>query len=291
MDRLLRRDLGFRGVTITDALDMGALAQGPAQVIDVIAAIAAGVDLLLCTPDRVALRRIEDGLRRASGRALFRPAALRASVARIGRLRRRLGRESIPDLAIVGSAAHRALAQELARRSVTLVRDDARRIPIRLAPGARILAVMPRPRDLTPADTSSYISPGLGAALRAAHPTVDEVVTSHPPTDAEIAAARNLATSAELVVVGTIDAIRDPAQVSLVEALAQTGRPVIAVALRVPFDVNVLPPTVTQVATYSILPESLAALADILVGRARPVGQLPVGRQPLRSAEGPRVQR
>ena len=60
-----------------------------------------------------------------------------------------------PDLAVVGCADHRALAAELAERSVTLVRDDAGLLP--LAPGAddRILAVMPAPRDLTPADTSA----------------------------------------------------------------------------------------------------------------------------------------
>jgi beta-N-acetylhexosaminidase len=164
---------------------------------------------------------------------------------------------------------------------VTLVRDDGRLVPARLAPEARILAVMPRPRDLTPADTSSYIAPGLGAALRAVHPLVDEVVTSHPPTDAEIAAARERAGSAELVVVGTIDAIRDPAQVRLVETLAATGRQVVVAALRVPFDIRVMPARVTQLATYSILPESLLALADVLVGRAEPVGQLPVAPSPV----------
>ena len=52
MHDLLRDRLGFRGVTITDALDMEALPQGDAQAIDAIAALQAGNDLLLCVPDR-----------------------------------------------------------------------------------------------------------------------------------------------------------------------------------------------------------------------------------------------
>ena len=52
MHDLVRDRLGFRGVTITDALDMEALPQGDAQAIDAIAALQAGNDLLLCVPAR-----------------------------------------------------------------------------------------------------------------------------------------------------------------------------------------------------------------------------------------------
>jgi hypothetical protein len=56
------------------------------------------------------------------------------------------------------------------------------------------------------------------------------------------------------VVVGTIDAHRQPAQLELVEAIVATGTPVVAVALRGPWDVAFYPPTATALATYSILP-------------------------------------
>jgi beta-N-acetylhexosaminidase len=282
MDGLLRRTLGFRGVSISDALDMRALAQGPGQVVDVLAALAAGVDLLLCTPDPRARRRIENTLRRAAARALFRGPVLDASARRIDRLRRRVGRGPAvgrrPDLTIVGSAAHLALAREVAERSVTLVRDDARLLPIRPSSGARVAAIMPRPRDLTPADTSSGVAPGLAAALRATWPgvTVDELVTGHPPTDAEIAGLRARVAEVDLVVVGTIEAARDPAQAELVETLLATGRPVVTVALRTPYDLAAYPRATTHLATYSILAEPLTALGAILAGRLRPVGRLPV---------------
>lgn len=278
MEGLLRGELGFRGVSLSDALDMRALAQGPAQAVDVIAAMAAGVDLLLCTADRRARRRVEETLLLAAARGLLARGRLAASARRVRRLRARLGRFAAPDLAVVGCAAHRALAREVAERSVTLVRDEGGLLPLRPAAGDRLLAIMPRPRDLTPADTSSGVAPGLADALRRAFPAaaVDEVVSGHPPTSGEIAALRRLAESAAAIVVGTIEAFGDPAQAALVEALLGVGPPVVTVALRGPADLRAYPRSTTHLATYSILPESLDALAEVLAGRLAPTGRLPV---------------
>jgi len=68
---LLRDQLGFDGVTVTDALDMHALAQGSAQVVDAIAALRAGEDVLLGTADEAAIERLEEGLAQAQRRGLI----------------------------------------------------------------------------------------------------------------------------------------------------------------------------------------------------------------------------
>jgi beta-N-acetylhexosaminidase len=278
MDGALREELGFDGVSITDALDMGALPQD-AQAVDVIAALRAGVDLLLATSKHQARRRIEAALVRAADLELIEPAALRRSTARIEALKRWIAGFSDPSLEVVGSEEHLALARELAERSLTLVRDDGL-LPLRLSPGDRVLAVMPRPRDLTPADTSSYVDPGLAAALRGRHANVEEIVTGHPPTPVEIAAIRDRAARAAVVVVGTIAATPGSPQAALVEALVETGVLLVTVALRTPWDLASYPAATTHVCTYSILPDSLEALAAALfgqsAGKAFP-GRLPVG--------------
>jgi beta-N-acetylhexosaminidase len=278
MSDLLRGELGFGGVTITDALDMKALDQGPNQVLDVLAALRAGVDLLLLATDPVGRERVTEGLRYAARRGLVDREAVRCSLERVETLRRGLAplAERRPDLAAVGSADHQALSREVATRAVTLVRDEAGLLPLRLGPGERILAVMPRPVDLTPADTSSAIEPGLAAALRAVHDSVDEIVVEREPDEATIAAVRGLAAEARAVIVGTIAAEPGSGQARLVEALLATGRPVVTAALRTPWDLLAYPASVTHLATYSILPHALEALAGVLVGRARPGGRLPV---------------
>jgi beta-N-acetylhexosaminidase len=182
---------------------------------------------------------------------------------------------------VVGCAEHRALSRELAERSVTLVRGwggarGGRLVPPLLPAHATILAIMPQPTDLTPADTSSTLAPGLGRALRTRFASVEEVVVGIAPTHGEIAALRERAGGFDGVVVGTIDAIRQPAQFELVQAVAATGRPTVAVALRTPWDVASYPDGVAAVCTYSILPDSLEALASALAGAIPFAGRLPV---------------
>jgi beta-N-acetylhexosaminidase len=135
---------------------------------------------------------------------------------------------------------------------------------------------MPEPTDLTPADTSSAVPPGLGRALRTRFASVDDVVVPVAPVDAEIAGLRARAATFDAVVVGTIEAHRQPRQTALVRAIADTGTPTVAVALRTPWDAGVYPAGVPAIATYSILPDSLDALARALAGEIGFPGRLPV---------------
>jgi beta-N-acetylhexosaminidase len=275
MDALLRGELGFDGVSITDALDMQALAQGSNQVLDVLAALRAGVDLLLTAPDPEARARIEAGLRHAAGRGLIDAAAARNSAGRVRALSEWLSGFSQPDLAVVGGVAHAALANELAARALTLVRDDAGLLPLALRPSDRIAAIMPTPTDQTPADTSSTVMPGLAAAIRPYHPAVDEIVVAHAPAADEIAAIRDRVRDHAVIVVGTTAALAEPGQAALVGALLAAGPPVVTVALRTPFDLAAYPMSRVHASSYGLLPPSLEALGAALFGRAGFPGRLP----------------
>jgi len=275
MTDLLRGQLGFDGVSITDALDMAGVGLRDG-VPDVVAAVRAGVDLLLTAADPVARRAIEEGLVAAARRGLFDAAEMAATERRLATLREWLASfGEPPEIDVVGCQDHLELAAELAARSMTLVRDPARLLPIRWSSVRRILAVMPRPSDLTPADTSSTVRPALATALRRYHGDVDEVVVEPEPDQASIAAVRARAATADLAVIGTIDAHRLRSQLDLVAAIAGTGTPTIVAAMRGPWDVSAVPAGVTALASYSILPGSLEAFAAVLDGAAAP-GRLPV---------------
>ena len=276
---LLRDELGFGGVAISDALNMRALAQDDAgRAIEAIAGLRAGLDLLLLTAGDEGAA-LDDALVLAVSRGLVPADGVAASLARVAALRRRLASppaDGEPETSVIGCAAHRGLADELARRSVTLVRDDGNLLPLRLDPGAEVVAIMPQPADLTPADTSSTVAPGLADAIRRHHPRVTAHVVAQDPGDAEIAGARTAAAGADLLVIGTISASLQPGQVALVESLLALGRPTITVALRTPWDLDAYPAATTHVCTYSVLEPSLEALADALFGLAPFEGRLPV---------------
>jgi beta-N-acetylhexosaminidase len=272
VDGLLRKSLGFDGVVITDALNMHALTQGSGMVVDVIAALGAGVDLLLCADGEEQQEVLRSGLDLARRRRLIDPEladrvlGLRRWLAGFGRL----GAE------VIGSADHHALADEVAWRAITLVRDRERLLPLHPAADDTILAVMPRLIDLTPADTSSTVPPLLAASLAEHHPRVIEMVTSYPPVPTEVSAARQKAEEAALVVVGTVSAHMNRAQVELVEQLLDTGTPTVTVALRTPWDLASYPAAGTHLCTYGIQPPAMRALAAALFGSLPTPGRLPV---------------
>jgi len=274
---LLRDELGFAGVAISDAFNMRSLAQGPAgRAIEAVAALRAGLDLLLLTSDPAGAE-LDDALVLASTRGLLDPGS--ASLERIAILRRSLAATPAggePDLSVIGSASHRVLADELARRSITQVRDDADLLPLRVADGAEVAVVMPRPSDLTPADTSSTVAPSLAAAIRRHHPRVTERLVAWDPARDEIEGTRHAVDVADVLVIGTISASLAPGQVALVESLLALGKPTVTVALRTPWDLDAYPAARTHACTYSILEPSLIALADALFGHAPFPGTLPV---------------
>lgn len=276
MHDFVRDELGFDGVVITDALDMGAITQGAGQLIDVIAAVRAGVDLMLLTKSEEVQERLYSGLVLAYSRGLIGDSHLNTSVDRIVALKRWVAAQEQPLLDVVNCQEHRALERELAERSITLVRDDANLLPLRLGDETRIAVVMPQPRNLTPADTSETIAPALAEAVRRYHPHVDEFITSHPPTAEEISALRDTIAGYDLLILGTINGSMDAMQAELAQTLLATEVPAITVALRTPYDLTAYPQAQTYLCTYSIQPVSLVALADALFGQLTCTGQLPV---------------
>ena len=264
-------------MTVTDALDMRALAQGSAQIVDAVAALRAGEDVLLGTADEASDRTAGGGPRAG--------AAARPDRCRRRRRRRSAGWASCaagsdgydqPPLDVVGCGDHQALAAELARRSITLVRNDDRLLPLKPAADARIAVVQSMPADLTPADTSSTVPPTLAAALRRRLPGVEEILLPAVPAEADIAGLGERLAAFDLVVVGTFSAHLQPAQAALAAAVLASGTPTVTIALRTPWDLLAYPSARTHVCSYGILPPSMEALAAALLGESPFAGRLPV---------------
>ncbi|NOK58520.1 MAG: glycoside hydrolase family 3 protein [Chloroflexi bacterium AL-W] len=273
---LLREELGFQGVIISDALEMAAIMQGSGLVIDGLSAAAASVDLLLLNAEEATQQILYDGLLQATQRRLLTPSEISASAQRILALKDWLANMPQPALDVIGSSEHRTLARETAERSITLVRDDANLLPLRAGPDTRLAVVVPRPTDLTLADTSSYVDCSLAEHLRDYHPIVDEFVVASNPAEDDLADVLQSLAGYDMIIIGTINATVQSGQATLVKRLLAGSIPTIVVALRMPYDLMVFPDAPTYVCTYSILPPSLKALAAVLYGQIPFQGRLPV---------------
>ena len=122
---------------------------------------------------------------------------------------------------------------------MTLVRNDDGLLPLRLAADARVAVVQPRPVDLTPADTSSYVPPMLAERHRLHHPAVEFVRRrSREPAEGGLLGRLARPTS---IVLGTVSANMLPAQAELARAVLALGLPTVTIALRTPWDLLAYP--------------------------------------------------
>ena len=266
MTGLLRDQLGFTGLLVTDDLEMGALTKTRSQAEAGYQAFVAGADLLLFRFDESsqldAHRRLVTGM---TGGTLSR-ARVDASLRRIVALKERYGiLDDAEPSGPTGSATDRATADLLARQSITVLRAVG--LPLR---GRILVASVGAPDIATLAD-----QPTLGAVLRDRLPAVTAHTITAAPSANDIASLVAAARDADTVVVGTADTSANPQQAALVTALA-AARPTVLVSLRSPYDILAAPEAQGYVCAYTGREPTLRALADVLSGAVAPVGSLPV---------------
>jgi beta-N-acetylhexosaminidase len=281
---LLRERLGYQGLIITDALDMGAIRNQRSAATAAVLAFEAGADMLLLagisSDDREHLREGPQALIDAVRSGRISEQRIDESVRRIlgTKLRRGIIAGLVepppqPDLEIVGSPDHRALALEIARRAITLVRDDAGLLP--LDPGRRILVVQ-QDHPTRSLVVEEGAAGDLAAAVGQYAAQVDQVTLSPIPLPEELDLVRQKAAEAEIVIFASYDLIQQPEHQALAAELAAAGHTMVLVMLRGPYDASALPEIPTVLAAYGDRPVALQAAAEALFGQLEPQGTLPV---------------
>lgn len=290
---LLRGDLGFQGVVITDCMEMKAIADnfglGEAAVI----AVEAGVDICAAchTPEKQA--QIRQALLDAVSSGRLTMERIDASVRRILACKEAFGleRRRAVDLDnvewIVGNLSHRQTEQEIARRSITVVKDAARRIPL---PSGRTVIVGPPDTaralaaEISAARMAQQLeTAGIGDIRAEALGDVEHIGIGPAFEEAEMDAVRRALPGAGAVVMltkhrepWTVVPQNEERQAALVKELHDRGLPLVVVALRNPYDLRRFPFVETYVAALGYTQPSLAALAEVLLGIVEPQGKLPV---------------
>jgi beta-N-acetylhexosaminidase len=273
--RLLRDDLGFDGVIMTDCLEMQAVAGRVGIPAGAVLALQAGVDLVLIshtyTEQRAAIQATRDALARGE----LAPAALRRSLARLAHVRARLPLAAAP-LAPEAMAAHTHLRDQAYARAVTLIHDRASILPLRLAPDQRLVVVAQQSAALSQAVDLPYDHAGVVAAIRTRHTATHALALPAGAAPEAQADAIVAAQEADVIIAILVNANRDPAQAVLVRGLLATGRPVIAIAAGEPYDAAAFPDLAACLATYDYSAPALAAAVRVLFGEIPAKGTLPV---------------
>ena len=280
-EELLRGELGFGGLIVTDALEMAGLRPawtGEAAV----RAVEAGSDVLLLPRDsRVAIQSVV----RAVAEGQIPRARLDASVRRILEIKARLGlhRQRLVDPGELGRQVARpadvARADEVAAAAITLVRNQGRILPLAAEQPLRLLhlalesGVNPAPDGIQRAALSvrrvPFESRALGGELSAA--TADEIVASAQQFTHVV-----ISTFTRGVARANGTGGMPSAHVDLVRRLHETGVPVIVAALGSPYVLAQLPDIPAYLCAYGAAPSSQRAAMAALFGEADITGTLPV---------------
>jgi beta-N-acetylhexosaminidase len=308
MTDLLRGDLGFRGIIVTDALDMNGVLGEMTMAEVTQRAVLAGADVLLMPTDNVAaIDAVVDGVR--TGR--FPESRVDASVRRLLAAKHRMGleRDRLVDIqamrSVVGDSAHRAVAGRAAERAITLVKDSLGIVPLgRLPKTARVVSLtiapkvdlgagttfngelsraFPSLRALTLSPESLYGSAGagVGAAVAGGTYTASPQPALFP---ASVENALRAAQGADVVIVSsyfgasssTASLAAPTGMADLITGLQKAGSHVVLATFSNPYIASELPPTEAYLVSWGSLPVSQRAAARALLGLAPITGQLPI---------------
>jgi beta-N-acetylhexosaminidase len=283
---LLRRELGFDGLVFTDSMSMHAISKRFAPGEAAALAVEAGADVVLDPPDPDAAIR---GIRDAAASGTIARDQLDRSVERILAAKARLGLDRARGVDVaalpsrLGGRARAAVAEEIAARALTLVKDERGLVPLRAPAGTRVLV-------LSLIDYASGWREGAPGRvfvpeLRRRYPDTTAVEVSDRTGAAELDLVRALARHCELVVApayvrvasysGRMDL--SPAQQSLLQELAaDPGRPLVAVAFGNPYVASLAAKLPAMLLTYDFGDAVEAAAVRALCGEAPIGGKLPI---------------
>lgn len=276
---LLRRDLGFKGLVITDALEMAGIAKGFSSGEAAVRAIEAGADTLLMPADPdAALKAVCAAV--DSGRLTRQ--RIRESVVKILSAKEKLGleRKRFVDLEAIGDIVDapeaNEKAQEIADRAVTLVRNNGNMIPL-AAPDQTCWVLMSEGRFSVEGQAFTQ-----ELRKRLSKPPL-VTLDSNMPRElidqalGKLGSCQNYAVAAFATVGanrGTVGLLGELP--NALEAILAWKKPVALIALGNPYLLRSFPGVAAYLATFSNVPPSEVAAVKALFGEINIRGHLPV---------------
>ncbi|MEO7458038.1 MAG: glycoside hydrolase family 3 N-terminal domain-containing protein, partial [Gemmatimonadaceae bacterium] len=274
---LLRDRLHFSGLAITDAMTMGGIGKGYTTEESSVLAVQSGADVLLKPTDPT---KAVDALVAAVERGAITRARIDSAVRRVLELKARTGVAFHPIVPldslreIVGSPAHRAIASDIATRSVTLLRDERGLIG---TPAKRTVLVQYMP------ETELRAGKVFAAEMRRAGESLRTFKVGPSVSPATLDSIARVAQGADRVVVATyVRRIEGEGRFAIpspiadwIDALSQREK-VIVVSLGNPYLLKQFPHVTTYLTTYGVADVLERAGARAVNGRAAITGTIPV---------------
>ena len=286
---LLRKKLGFQGLIVTDAMNMKAISDHFGTGEAAVMAIQAGADVVMSAGSYWDLIAMESAILQAVKDGRISESRIDESVKRVLEFKFRYGlfnnRYVNPDEAseLCGTKKHEQAALDMARRSITLLKNDNRWLPFSSSL-KKVLVVGVRDTVYAVADEIQRRFPKMQVeTYRATHARLSNNWT---PSISNIAMAVYMAKEADAIIALTYSSQEvSDGQAKLIQELNSLGKPVVVIAQGLPYDITKFPNISTYLVNYAYnrwqapSPAHDAvtkATVDVLFGECPPTGKLPV---------------
>ena len=282
---LLRKELGFDGLIYTDSMGMAGVAALYTPGEAAVRAVKAGNDVILHSPDDGAVFRDVVAAVKAGG---IPQAQVNASVERILRAKARadLHRNKLVNLehisTVVGTRRNQAVADDVSRRSITLLKDTRGQVPLKAPRDSQVLylSVLDFPSGWRIAAPSRTFIP----ELRQRWPNVTAIELSDRTTPAELELVRAMAPRFDVVIAsvfvragsasGRMD-LSEPLQ-RLLNGFSRDNRPFVSVLFGNPYVAMYMPDLPAVMLTYDFYDRAEASAVKALAGEIPIGGRLPI---------------
>ena len=270
---LLRGRMRYRGIIITDCLEMAGIEKGfPAPQASVMAARAGATMLLICHTRQKQIAAIE-ALGRAVESGEIPAETIDEAGAIISSVKEKL---RFLDSSPQPLEPRTSLSEDIASKAVTIVRNEDSAIPLRLDASERLAVVVPAFEALTKVEEAAGPHEVLLRELGRRHAEPLYVRIPVEPSRAELREHVETCRDADRLLILTYNMHRYATQCELVRALLRLEKPAVVAAVRDPYDLALVPEARACVATYSFRDCSMKALIAILFGEIEAGGTLPV---------------
>lgn len=283
INSILRKDLQFDGLIVTDAMSMSGLTLYFTQEEASVRALEAGADQLLKPADTdAAFRGVVAAVK--SGRLTeqrIEQSARKILAAKydLGLVKQRITPIDEIDRVVAGKQAGE-LAQEIARQALTLVRNDADVLPLKLTPNARVFNLA-----ITNGDDRLFITQPFVATMGRGGVKLETIILDDRSSDAEVKKALDAAGRADLVIVSMYGRVRSgqarsvglPEQgAKALNALLDRQKPLVGISFGNPYLLMNFPKLPTYLVAYGDMPSLQRAAAEALLGKNAITGRLPI---------------
>ena len=274
---ILQFEMGFEGLVISDAINMGKQSAGMSLADAAVKAFQTGVDIISLPHASIEeVESVHSALVKAVKSGEISEKRFEEALAKVMSVHNDfiLEPKPVPE-EFISSDKWNETALEIAQKSITLVRDINKQIPIRK--NEKILLCTPS-IDRLEDQVGNYKTTILGESLIKKGYEVKEIVFPLNMSGNEMEHICNLASTCDQIILATFHWLETKPgdQVELAQRLFNTGEPVIQVSYGNPYDTVWIPEISTSIACYGFRPSTQEALADIIAGEMEATGSMPV---------------